>query len=76
MPLKHSGHQGDASLCWHVRESHKPRMRRILYVHEFSEVSINRHQDSPVYSGAFEQGAIPWVLTKLAGLKDIVPLAA
>jgi hypothetical protein len=58
VPIEYFSHQSDASLHWHVRESHQPRMRNISYVHQFTEVGINRYQDSSIGSSVFEQGAI------------------
>ena len=54
MPFKYLGHQGDASLRRHIRESDQSRVRYRMHINEFPEVGIDCHQDSAFGGGTFE----------------------
>lgn len=54
MPLKHLGHEGSALRRRHVREAHQAHMRSVPHIDKFSEVGINRHQNSAFRGGTLE----------------------
>lgn len=54
MPLKHLGHEGNALRRRHVREAHQAHMRSVPHIDKFSEVGINRHQNSAFRGGTLE----------------------
>ena len=70
------GHQLDALLRRHIRQANQSCVRNVMQIDQLPEVRINRSQDSVFGLCKFQERLIPWVGTKLPGLKYIVSRAA
>lgn len=76
MPFEHLGYQGNALGCRHVGEAHQARMQSLLHIDKFSEVGIDRHQNSAFGGGATEQCLITRINSKFMGVDNVMPLVA
>ena len=74
MTIKQFGNQGNALIRRHIRETHQSRMRHPLYVDQLPEIGIQRHQDSAVFLGTFEQCTVSWIDAKVAAIEHVVAL--
>lgn len=74
--IDHFGHQGDALARRHVGQTDQPRMGRLAHVDEFREVAIERHQDAVLGRRTLEQRPVARIVAELAGIDDVMPLAA
>ena len=76
MSLKHFGHQGNALSRRHVWQANQSGMGRGMHVDERCEVSIECHQNSVFGSRSRQHCRVARVLPEVAGIDDIVALAA
>ena len=76
MSLKHFGHQGDALSRRHVGQTNQSGMGRGVDVDERCEVSIECHQNSVFVSRSRQHCLVARVIPEVAGIDDIVTLAA
>ena len=70
------GDQSDAAFRRNVRKSDEPHVRDIVQVDEFSEDSVNRHDNPTLGRGAVQQRTIIGIRAEFSGLDDIVPAVA
>ena len=76
MMLDQAGDQGDTPLPRNIRKPDEPGVRNIVQVDEFSEVGINRNENSPCSRSVVRKHAIAGVRTEFLGLDNVVPVAA
>ena len=76
MSVNHLRHQGDALARGDIREAHQAGVLEAPDVHQFSEIGVDRDQNSAFGSGSFEQRLIARVRSELAGLEDVMPIGA
>ena len=76
MSLKHLGHQGDASVRRHVWQANQSGMGRGMHVDERCEVRIERHRNPVFGSRSRQHYLVARVIPEVAGIDDIVALAA
>ena len=74
MTIKQFGNQGNALIRRHVREAHQSRMGHPLYVDQLPEIGIQRHQDSAVFLGAFEECTVSRIDSKVSAIEHVVAL--
>ncbi|MDE2992391.1 MAG: hypothetical protein OXU67_00760 [Chloroflexota bacterium] len=70
------GHQFNALRRRHIRKADQPRMRNVMQINQLPEVRVNRNQNAVLGFRKPQQHLIPWVGTKLPGLKHVVSRTA
>ena len=76
VPSDHLSHQGETRLCRHVGRRIHPVPGRFVHADELRDLSIGRHQDPPFSRSALEERPVAAIVTELAGLAHIMPMAA
>lgn len=76
MALNNLGHQPDALRRGDIRKAHQTGVLEALQVHEFSEVGVDCDENSVLDLGALKQRLIARVRAELAGLENVMTLAA
>ena len=76
MSIEHAAHQGNTLIHRHVRQANQSGMGRGMHVDERCEVRIECYQNSVFGSRSRQHCRVARVLPEVAGIDDIVTLAA
>ena len=76
MMLDQAVDQGDTPWSRNIRKPDEPGVRNIVQVDEFSEVGINRNENSRCSRSVVQKHAIAGVRTEFSGLNNVMPVAA